>query len=177
MSSVTSEAPAAPPAAPATDTPESSTGIIRRHVVWSMAAGLVPVPLVDIAAVTATQLNMISSLADLHKTHFDAERGRSVIGALFATLGAFSIGRGVLGSLVKSIPVVGTVGGIAVVSAMSGAATYALGKVFDAHFASGGTLLNFDAKSMKDEFARQLKVGEDVANQLKDKVAAEIKGN
>jgi uncharacterized protein (DUF697 family) len=176
MFNVPPDSPAAPPAAPAVETPKSSIDIIRRHVVWSMAAGLVPIPLVDLAAVTATQLKMLSALAEHYKMEFDGERGRSVIGSLLSTVTALSIGRGVLGSLIKSIPVVGTIGGLAVVPAMAGAATYALGKVFAAHFESGGTLLTFDAGSMKEEFARQLKVGEQVAHDLKDKVAAEIKG-
>jgi len=167
--------------APADTKPEgtvpTSPDIIRRYVMWSMAAGLVPVPLADVAAVTGTQLKMIAELAKHHNKPFDAERGKSVIGALLGTLGGMSIARGLLGSLIKSVPVVGTVGGIAIVPAMSGAVTYALGKVFDAHFASGGTLLSFDVAVMKEEFARQIKAGEEVAHSLKDKVASEIKGN
>jgi len=171
---VSPEAPASPPAPTSVEIPTSSLDIIRRHVVWSMAAGLVPIPLVDLAAVAGTQLKMISNLADHYKLPFDEERGRSVIGSLIGTVSALSIGRGVLGSLIKSIPVVGTIGGMAVVPVMAGAATYALGKIFAAHFESGGTLLTFDARAMKDEFSRQLKVGEEVAHGLKDKVAAGI---
>jgi len=164
------------PSAPAEAAP-TSIEIIRRYVLWSMAAGLVPFPFVDLAAVTGTQLKMISALAAHYKTPFDADRGKSIIGSVLGTLSAMSIARGVLGSLVKSIPVVGTAGGIALVPAMSGAATYALGKVFAAHFESGGTLLSFNAATMKEEFARQLKAGEEIAHELKDKVAAEIKGS
>ncbi len=170
--------PVTPPPAPApVVVPETSMDIIRRYVMLSMAAGLVPVPFADLAAVTGTQLKMISALAAHYKTPFEAERGKSLIGSLFGTLGAMSVGRGVLGSLIKGIPVVGTIAGIAVVPALSGATTYALGKVFAAHFESGGTLLSFDAGTFKDEFARQLKAGEKIALELKDKVASEIKGS
>lgn len=150
--------------------------IIRRYVMWSMAAGAVPVPLVDIAAVTGVQLKMISALADHYKSPFDSDRGKSLIGALLGTLGGMSIARGVLGSAIKSIPLVGTLGGFVLVPAMSGAVTYGLGKVFSAHFETGGTLLTFDAATMKDEFTRQIKAGEEVVHELKDKVSTGIKG-
>jgi uncharacterized protein (DUF697 family) len=176
MSTEPTEIVAAPTDATTEGPARTSVDIIRRYVMWSMAAGMVPIPLADVAAVTGTQLKMIAELAKHHKTPFDADRGKSVIGSLLGTLGGMSIARGVLGSLIKTIPVVGTVGGIALVPAMSGAVTYALGKVFSAHFESGGTLLTFNAATMKEEFARQIKAGEEVVHSLKDKVAAEIKG-
>ena len=44
--------------------------IIRDHVVWSMGAGLIPVPLADIAAVSAVQLDMLSKLATEYQVRF-----------------------------------------------------------------------------------------------------------
>ena len=37
----------------------SAENIIRNHVIWACAAGMVPVPFVDLAAVTAIQLDML----------------------------------------------------------------------------------------------------------------------
>ena len=37
----------------------SADGIIKSHVVWAMGGGLIPVPLFDIAAVTAIQMDML----------------------------------------------------------------------------------------------------------------------
>lgn len=149
--------------------------IIRKYTVYSMAAGLVPVPLLDIAAVTATQLKMLGEISAACERDFDEERVRSVIGSLLATVSGLSIGRGVIGSIVKAIPVVGTIGGMAIVPIMSGASTFALGRVFSAHFQSGGTLLTFDAGKMKDEFKRQLQVGKGVAESLKTEAVALVK--
>ena len=39
--------------------------IIRSHVLWALGAGLMPVPLFDIAAVTAVQMDMLKQLAEL----------------------------------------------------------------------------------------------------------------
>ncbi len=172
MSTETLLEPAVKPTLAAQTTADS---IIRRYTVYSMAAGLVPVPFLDIAAVGTTQLKMLGNLADFYKQDYDSERGRSVVGALLATIGGISIGRGILGSAIKAIPGIGTIGGMIAVPIMSGAATYALGKVFSAHFQSGGTLLTFDAGQMKDEFKRQMKVGEQVAVSLKNEAAAAAK--
>ena len=37
--------------------------IIQNHIVFSMIAGAIPLPLADIAAVTAIQLDMIKQIA------------------------------------------------------------------------------------------------------------------
>lgn len=161
---------------PATaETPSVSTqadALIRRHTVYSMAAGLVPLPLVDIAAVTGVQVKMLGDLCEVYGQDFDAERTRSVIASLISTISGLNLGRGIVGSVVKAIPVVGTIGGMAAVPVMAGATTYALGRVFSVHFESGGTLLTFDVSKMKEEFKRQLKVGEGIAESLKSEVTS-----
>ncbi|MCB0572184.1 MAG: DUF697 domain-containing protein, partial [Phaeodactylibacter sp.] len=40
--------------------------IVKNHVLISMGAGLVPIPILDIAAVTAVQLDMVKNLAQLY---------------------------------------------------------------------------------------------------------------
>ena len=64
---------------------------------------------------------------------------------------------------------------MALVPVMSGASTFALGRVFSAHFQSGGTLLTLDANKMKEEFKRQLQVGKGVAESLKTEAVALVK--
>ena len=49
----------------------------------------------------------------------------------------------------------------------SGAATWAIGKVFIQHFASGGTFLDFDPKKVKDYFMDLFKQGQEIAHNLK----------
>jgi uncharacterized protein (DUF697 family) len=82
--------------------------IIKSHVVWALGGGLIPVPLFDIAAVTAIQMDMLKQLADLYEVEFSASTGKSFVSALtgstFARIGA---------SLIKAVPGIGTViGGI-----------------------------------------------------------------
>ena len=103
---------------------EEAERIIRSHVLWAMGGGLIPIPLVDIAAVTGIQLDMLKQLAVLHDVDYSASSGKAFISALsgstFAALGS---------SLVKVIPGIGTFLGVLSMSALSGASTYAVGQV------------------------------------------------
>jgi hypothetical protein len=66
---------------------------IREHVSFSIVAGAIPFPVVDIAAVTAIQLDMLKQLADHYEVDFNRERGKSLSSSLFsATVGSL-IGR------------------------------------------------------------------------------------
>ena len=59
-------------------------------------------------------------------------------------------------SVVKAIPLLGTlVGGVSWL-ALAGASTYAVGKVFIQHFESGGTLLTLDPEKVMDYYREQL---------------------
>ena len=65
-----------------------------------------------------------------------------------------------VGSLVKSFPGVGTAIGALTMPVFSAGATYVIGKVFIQHFASGGTLLDYNPpdyrefiKAQKEKFA------------------------
>jgi len=137
--------------------------IVKNHMLVTLGAGLVPVPLVDIALVSGIQLKMLHSLAELYEQEFNKELGKSVIGALLG---------GVLpvqatGSVAKLIPGVGTISGMISMSALSSATTYALGKVFIQHFESGGTLLSFDVEAMRGYFLETLEEGKNIAARLR----------
>ena len=51
--------------------------IIRRHVGFAMIAGAIPVPLVDIAAVTAIQLDLMKELANQYNVDYSQRTGQS----------------------------------------------------------------------------------------------------
>jgi hypothetical protein len=57
------------------------------------------------------------------------------------------------------IPVVGTLLGGVAMPVLSGASTYAVGKVFIQHFASGGTFLTFDPAAVREYFMQELENG------------------
>ena len=85
--------------------------IVMNHVRYSMVAGAMPFPLVDIVAVSAIQVDMIKQLADLYGVDYSQERGKSLTSSIVgATFGNF-LGRAGA-SLLKFIPGIGTILGI-----------------------------------------------------------------
>jgi len=124
----------------------------------SGGAGLIPIPVADVAAVAAVQLDMLRRLSKIYGVPFSANMGKSIIASLAGSLvpassaTATTIG---LASLVKSIPGIGTVLGALSMPVFSAGATYIIGKVFIRHFASGGTLLDFNPPDYR-EFIKSL---------------------
>ena len=53
-------------------------------------------------------------------------------------------------SVLKAVPIVGTIVAGFVIPVLSAGATYAIGKAFIQHFASGGTLLDFNPPDYRD---------------------------
>ena len=54
---------------------DEASSIIKNHMMWSMGAGLIPVPIVDWFAVSAIQLDMIRQLATLYDIDFKQTEG------------------------------------------------------------------------------------------------------
>lgn len=142
--------------------------VIRKHMGFAMVAGAIPFPVVDIAAVTAVQLDMLAKICRIHGVDYSEERGKTLMSSLLAaSLGSWA---GKLGaSALKSIPGIGTALGIGSQAVLAGATTYAIGRVFHAHFRKGGTLLNFDVGAMTQTFTERFQEGKEQA-QKKDSV-------
>jgi uncharacterized protein (DUF697 family) len=131
--------------------------VIATAVKWSAAAAIVPVPYLDLLALGAVQVKMVRDLAQVYGLDAESETLKGVISALLGTLAPAAISGGLLGSAIKVIPVGGTIIGSVGLAAFGSAATYAIGKVFVAHFEKGGTLKSFSAEAieadLKKEFA------------------------
>ncbi|MHA7063610.1 YcjF family protein [Azospirillum argentinense] len=154
--STSEAAPEATPAAPVS-TEAQAAEIIRKHVLLSAAAGVIPLNFVDTAALAVVQLRLLKELSELHGVDFRGDIGRSAVGTLFATVAPTALGGSLLGSMafnmaLRSVPVIGTVTRLATQPAFNSAFTYALGKVFQQHFASGGTFLTFQPEKVKTYF-------------------------
>lgn len=139
---------------------------VKNYMWWSMGAGLIPVPFVDLVAVSGVQLKMLAELAKIYGVEFQESRGKAIIGSLLAYVVPSTISFGSVGSLLKSIPVVGgLVGGPSMVL-FCGASSYALGKVFVQHFESGGTFLTFDPDKVRDHFKQEFDEGTKLASAM-----------
>ncbi len=125
--------------------------IVRHHVWAAMGVGLVPIPLVDLVAVSAVQVDLVVKLATLYQVDFSHERVRGLVVALAGSVLPVSLAEP-FASLVKFIPIIGQSVGAIAMPVVSGAATYAVAWVFIRHFESGGDFLCFDMEKAKETY-------------------------
>jgi uncharacterized protein (DUF697 family) len=124
--------------------------IIRKYMLWSLGTGLIPLPVLDLAGVAAIQGKMLNDLGKLYGVGGFSER--AVTNTLTAVVGSFAPGMlltGVVGTLLKSIPVIGTWMGATALSVVAGTATYIVGQLAREHFEAGGTPQNFDVEAKR----------------------------
>ena len=135
---------------------------ILKHMGLAMGGGAIPIPVLDLAAVTAVQLDLLKRLAALYDVPFDAGSSRAFLTSLTGALGAGAVAR-VGASLAKAIPGVGTIGGGLTQVILTGATTYAIGRLFKRLFSEGRTLDELEVADVRDEVAGYLKSGKERA--------------
>jgi uncharacterized protein (DUF697 family) len=132
---------------------ETASQLVDRFSLWSGAAGLIPVPLIDVIAVGGVQLQMLRRLSEIYGVPFTDNRGKSVIASLAGAIISASTATTTamtFGSLIKGAPGIGSVVGALTMPVYSAGATYVIGRVFMKHFASGGTLLDFNPPDYRE---------------------------
>jgi uncharacterized protein (DUF697 family) len=123
--------------------------LVERFSLWSGVAGLLPVPVVDLAVVGGVQLQMLRRLSQIFDIPFSKNRGKAIMASFAGTMIPASTGLGVA-SMIKAVPVAGTAIGALTTPALSVGATYVIGMAFIEHFASGGTLLDFEPPDYRE---------------------------
>jgi uncharacterized protein (DUF697 family) len=123
--------------------------LVERFSLWSGAAGLIPVPFVDLATVGGVQIQMLRRLSQIYGVPFSKNQGKSIIAGLAGSMIPATSALGTA-SLMKGVPLVGALISALAMPALSAGATYAIGMAFIEHFASGGTLLDFSARDYSD---------------------------
>ena len=134
-------------------TPESrsvqASKLVDRFSLWSGAAGLIPLPVVDVFAVGGVQLQMLNRLSQIYGVPFAENRGKALIASLAGSWIPATSGVGAASAL-KVVPILGMVISGFVMPVLSAGATYAIGKAFIQHFESGGTLLDFNPPDYRE---------------------------
>lgn len=142
--------------------------IINRNMLWALAAGLVPVPFVDVGVIMAVQYKMVSEIAKVHGAHVSEKIIKTSVAALVAGVGAIWL-TGF--SFFSIIPVFGTALHSVAQPIFAAAFTYAIGKTFDSNFVDGKNLLDFSVdKKTKKSFNSHFNDGKKLAKQLKKKI-------
>jgi uncharacterized protein (DUF697 family) len=127
--------------------------IVKKYSMYSAGSGLVPVPLVDWAIISGVQMKMLHDLGEVYGVPFEADRVRPIVAAALGGYASTKLGYGIGGGLIKAIPFVGQAIGLVSVPLFAYGLTFAVGKVFITHFASGGTFLDFDPAKVRAYFA------------------------
>jgi len=148
-------------------TKEQTDKVVKKHVLGAVGVGFIPLPLVDYAALTGLQLNMLRQLAKMYEIPFSKDKVKNLltplVGAAIPGLTAAPLAM----SLAKFIPVIGQAAAFVTMPVLAGATTYAVGKVFVQHLASGGTFLTFDPEKVKQYYEEMFKEGQQVAADMK----------
>jgi uncharacterized protein (DUF697 family) len=146
---------------------DQAEAVIKKHMLLAMAGGAIPVPILDLAAVTAVQLDMLKGLAQVYDVPFDAGSARAFVTSLTSTLAGNLVAR-IGASALKIIPGVGSLlGGVAQV-VVTGASTYAVGNLFRRIFRDGERLESISVDLVREETRAYYEKGVDLARSLKD---------
>jgi uncharacterized protein (DUF697 family) len=136
--------------------------LVKNHVIAAMAIGTLPLPLIDIAALTALQLRMIARLSKLYNIPFSQNIAKSVTASL---LGAIIPGAAQRWSwsLLKFIPLIGVALGAIASTTTAGTATYAVGRAFIRHFEQGKSFLTLRIEDIREDVRSFMQKGKDLA--------------
>jgi uncharacterized protein (DUF697 family) len=128
---------------------EAASKLIDRFAMWSGVAGFIPVPILDVCVVGGLQIQMVRRISQIYGVDFSENRGKALIASLAGSMIPASSGIGASSAL-KALPILGTTVAVFVMPALSAGFTYAIGKAFIQHFASGGTLLDFNPPDYRE---------------------------
>ena len=145
----------------------SAQKVISNHVSWSVAAGLLPVPIVDFGLVTALQMDMIKRLCEVYNIPYQHSEAKTRV---IAVMGGMT--PRLMSSLIKVIPFIGSVTGAVAMPLLSGASTFAVGQVLAKHFKEGGTLENFEISKFTDYYRQMQVQGKELAQLLAEQMKA-----
>ncbi len=137
---------------------EHADGIIKKYVLAAMGCGLIPMPAVDLAAVLAMEMKRIQELATVYAFTFPSRQVFYKIAiSIMGSLGPLYLSQR-YGQLIKTVPLVGHVAAAALV-VTNGASVYAVGKVFQKHFESGGSFLSRGKTRVRGYFEEKCEEG------------------
>lgn len=131
---------------------DQAMAIVKNWSQWSVAAGVVPVPLLDTVAISGVQLKMVHALCKHYGVKFEKEAVLAIVASLVGGAVTTSLTDTFTHMVLKSIPFAEQI----LQPTLSFATTYSLGYVFVKHFENNGTLKDFKAGEMKGFFHDQI---------------------
>jgi uncharacterized protein (DUF697 family) len=116
-----------------------ANSIVERHTAYAAVGGIIPVPIANVASITAVIVRMVKLLSDLYGIPFERDRARAIVVGLMGGAMPTGLGAVTTSTLFYVVPGSGLVG-LAVSSIAAVACTRSIGRIFVEHFESGSNL-------------------------------------
>jgi uncharacterized protein (DUF697 family) len=123
---------------------------------WATVAGFIPVPLLDLVAISSVQIKMIYDLCKVYDVPFEQRQVRAILSGLAGGGITTVASTAISGTLIKSVPIIGSTLAAVTQPVMSYATTYAVGTIFVRHFESNGTLMSMSIDAIKSTYQEQV---------------------
>ena len=149
---------------------QAADNTIKYYCYWSFSAALIPIPVVDLAAMTTIQVKLVQELSELYDVPFSHGKAKKAVTILVAGMSSATFA-----SLGKLVPGLGYFGLVAPLAIINVSHTYAVGKIFAQHFQAGDNLDSFDAVDQKETFKSKIKDGKEFARRTKEEFKSKFK--
>jgi uncharacterized protein (DUF697 family) len=126
--------------------------LIRKRANFAAGVGLLGIPFVNFAGVTAIQVEMVKSLCAKYDKTFSETAAKNLISGLLTSGGA-TLASPVVEGVALAVPLVGLPLAIATKPVLNGITTYAMGHVFATHFAAGNSLIGTATDELVKSFS------------------------
>jgi len=136
--------------------------LIKRYCYWSFSASLLPVPIVDLAAMVTIQVKMIQEISKLYEIPLSEEKAKKTVAVLLANISSSSFM-----SLAKFAPGIGYLAVTIPLTTINVTNTYAVGKILAHHFESGHAVDSLGSGSQKVVIQSALANGKAFAHRTK----------
>jgi uncharacterized protein (DUF697 family) len=116
--------------------------IVERHANYSAVGGIIPLPILNVAGVTAIVMRMVKTLSRHYGVPYERDRARVVVIGLmggFMPTGFAAVTTSTLAFIVPGSNLIG----LAVSSVTASACTRSIGRLFVDHFEGNATLAGF----------------------------------
>lgn len=138
---------------------------IKNHVIAAMGIGLIPSSLVNIAGIAGIEVKLIRDLAVIYAFPVPHQLvAYKVLISLIGSIGPVYLSTQMHTAL-KGVPLIGHAVYVGLLSITGGAAVYAVGKIFQKHYESGGTFLSSENSVLRTWFKKYYAEGKQVARE------------
>lgn len=119
-----------------------AVAIVERHANLSAVGGIIPVPILNVAGITAIMVHMVARLSHLYDVPFERSRARATVIGLMGGALPTGLASATAWGLLQMVPGA-NVFGLVVSSVTAGACARSLGSLFIDHFETGATIADF----------------------------------